>query len=65
MIEFRFEDLGAFLAMGGYAVYVWPSVLLFLAVILGDWLLTARRGRAALERARQRIAERARSEGRS
>lgn len=62
MIEFRFEDLNAFLSMGGYAIYVWPSVGLFVAVIVAETLVTARAGRRVVERARVRLAERDRVE---
>lgn len=41
------SDLGAFLAMGGYAAYVWPSLALTFAVLAGLWLASAR----ALKRA--------------
>lgn len=34
-----------FFAMGGYAQYVWPSYLLFLGVLLGNWGTARRRSR--------------------
>ncbi|KAB7627487.1 heme exporter protein CcmD [Alkalilimnicola sp. S0819] len=34
-----------FFAMGGYAVYVWPSYGLSLAVLLGNWWLARQRAR--------------------
>ena len=35
----------AFLAMGGYAAYVWPAYAVFLAVLLADALAPALRRR--------------------
>ena len=32
------RNLGDFLAMGGYALYVWGSVGMFLACLAGEWL---------------------------
>jgi len=52
------ESLGEFLAMGGYAAYVWPAIGLTLLVLLGfvvTSLLRLRRTRrqlAALEQLR-------------
>ncbi len=40
------------LAMGGYAGYVWGSYGITLAVIVGELVLLARRRRSALEHAR-------------
>jgi heme exporter protein D len=37
MPEFQFEGLQDFLAMGGYAYYVWTSYLFFTAVVV--WCL--------------------------
>lgn len=34
MPEFQFTDLNDFLAMGGYALYVWATYLLFVLFIL-------------------------------
>lgn len=34
-----------FFAMGGYAQYVWPSYLVFLVVLLGNWGTAVRRAR--------------------
>ncbi|HXE77815.1 MAG TPA: heme exporter protein CcmD [Rhodanobacter sp.] len=40
----------AFLAMGGYAAYVWPAYAVFLVVLLGDSLVpTLRRRRIVRE----------------
>ncbi len=38
--------LVGFLAMGGYAVYVWPAYGLAAAVLIGLWLASARSLRA-------------------
>jgi heme exporter protein D len=55
--------LSSFLAMGGYAAYVWPAYGLFVLVLLADWLapafrrrriLRALRGRMARQKARER-----------
>ena len=34
-----------FLAMGGYAVYVWSSYALTLVVLIGNWVFPLRRRR--------------------
>ncbi|MBU6476623.1 MAG: heme exporter protein CcmD [Xanthomonadaceae bacterium] len=55
------------LAMGGYAIYVWPAYAVFLAVLAWDWFAPALRrrritrelrGRLARERTRNARAER-------
>lgn len=33
MFDFQFDSLSDFLAMGGYAEYVWPSYLVFAVVV--------------------------------
>jgi heme exporter protein D len=40
--------LGEFLAMGGYAFYVWTSYLVFVLVLAWDGLVPAWRGRRLL-----------------
>jgi len=45
-----------FLRMGGYAAYVWPSVLLTVAVVLLNVHWARRSARTALAVARRRIA---------
>jgi heme exporter protein CcmD len=45
-----------FLGMGGYAAYVWPSVLLTVAVMLLNIYWARRLTRRAMEAARRRIA---------
>lgn len=46
------NDLETFLAMGGYAAYVWPSFGFALVVLAGVWL----QARVALRRAEARLA---------
>ena len=43
-----------FLAMGGYAFYVWGSYLVTLGLIFGEMVLLLLRKRNALERLRSR-----------
>jgi heme exporter protein D len=47
----NWQSLDHFLAMGGYALYVWGSYALVLALVLLEPLLAARRHRRALEQA--------------
>ncbi|HEY9111532.1 MAG TPA: heme exporter protein CcmD [Rhodanobacteraceae bacterium] len=56
------------LAMGGYAIYVWPAYAVFLIVLAWDWFAPALRrrrltrelrGRLARERTRNKHASRA------
>lgn len=49
-------SLQSFLAMGGYAAYVWPAYALFFAVLAADWLAPALRRRRLLRELRARIA---------
>ncbi|MGS1110140.1 heme exporter protein CcmD [Achromobacter anxifer] len=42
----HWSSLGEFLAMGGYAVYVWGSLLMTALLLGGEQLLLARRRRA-------------------
>lgn len=44
----HWSSLGEFLAMGGYAVYVWGSLLMTALLLGGEQLLLARRRRAIL-----------------
>jgi heme exporter protein D len=46
----------SFLAMGGYAAYVWPAYAVFLLVLLADWLAPALRRRRLLRELRGRMA---------
>jgi len=53
----------AFLAMGGYAAYVWPAYAVFLAVLLGDSLVpTLHRRRIVRELRAQLVRQAARQE---
>lgn len=36
------SEINAFLAMGGYGAYVWPSLGLTFAVLAGLWLASVR-----------------------
>ena len=45
-----------FLAMGGYAVYVWPAYAVFVVVFAADLVATAARRRRVLKELRARIA---------
>lgn len=56
--------MNEFLAMGGYARFVWPAMGVFLAVLAFDWIITAVRRRRALRHVRileDRRRQRARS----
>ncbi|MBS0382490.1 MAG: heme exporter protein CcmD [Proteobacteria bacterium] len=44
------------LAMGGYAAYVWPAYAVFFAVLVWDWLAPAFRKRRITRELRGRIA---------
>jgi heme exporter protein D len=44
------------LAMGGYAMYVWPAYALFFIVLAWDWLAPAFRKRRLTRELRGRIA---------
>ena len=53
--------MAEWLAMGGYARYVWPAYAVFFSVLAWDWLTPALRRRRLLNELRGRIArERAR-----
>lgn len=47
-----------FLAMGGYASYVWPSYALVFVVVIANIAWARRTCRRAVEEARRRIATR-------
>jgi len=49
-------SLQSFLAMGGYAVYVWPAYSVFFIVLLIDWLAPLLRRRRLLRELRARMA---------
>ena len=48
-----------FLAMGGYATYVWPSFALFFIVLIADYLSPSFRRRRQLRELRGRMARQA------
>lgn len=48
--------LPSFLAMGGYAAYVWPAYGVFFIVLLIDWLAPQLRRRRLLRALRARMA---------
>ncbi|HUB90588.1 MAG TPA: heme exporter protein CcmD [Dyella sp.] len=50
------SSLSSFLAMGGYAAYVWPAYGVFFVVLLIDWLAPQLRRRRLLRELRARIA---------
>jgi len=49
-------SLQSFLAMGGYAIYVWPAYGVFFVVLLADWLAPQFRRRRLLRDVRTRTA---------
>ena len=49
-------SLQSFLAMGGYAAYVWPAYGVFFVVLLIDWLAPQFRRRRLLRELRARMA---------
>ena len=51
-----------FLAMGGYAIYVWPAYTVFLIVLAWDWFAPALRRRRLTRELRGKLA-RERSRG--
>lgn len=48
--------LQSFLAMGGYAAYVWPAYALFFAVLIADTIAPRLRRRRVLAELRARLA---------
>lgn len=52
----QWESFAAWLAMGGYAAYVWPSIGLAIGTLLFNLVLAKRRHAKALERALRRLA---------
>jgi len=53
------SSLQAFLAMGGYAAYVWPAYAVFLLVLLGDTLVPTLRRRRIVRELRARLVRQA------
>ncbi len=50
------SSLQTFLAMGGYAAYVWPAYAVFFAVLLADSVAPRLRRRRVLRELRARLA---------
>jgi heme exporter protein D len=50
------QALQHFLAMGGYAIYVWPAYAVFFIVLIGDSIAPRLRRRRVLRELRARIA---------
>lgn len=48
--------MSQFLAMGGYAAYVWPAYAVFFAVLIADFLAPGIRRRRQLRELRARLA---------
>ncbi|PXV60850.1 heme exporter protein D [Dyella jiangningensis] len=51
--------MSAFLAMGGYAMYVWPAYAVFFIVLIADYLNPSLRRRRNLRELRSRMARQA------
>jgi heme exporter protein D len=49
-------SLQSFLAMGGYAIYIWPAYGVFFIVLLIDWFAPQLRRRRVLRELRARMA---------
>jgi len=48
--------MSAFLAMGGYAMYVWPAYAVFFIVLIADYINPTLRRRRNLRELRTRMA---------
>ncbi len=55
--------MARFLAMGGYAVFVWPAYAVFILVLAADVIATVLRRRRVLRELRSRIARQGRRRG--
>jgi heme exporter protein D len=51
--------MSAFLAMGGYAIYVWPAYAVFFIVLIADYINPSLRRRRNLRELRSRMARQA------
>ncbi|HEX7815433.1 heme exporter protein CcmD [Dyella sp.] len=51
--------MNSFLAMGGYAAYVWPAYAVFFAVLAADFIAPALRRRRNLQTLRTRMTRQA------
>jgi heme exporter protein D len=47
-------SLGQFLAMGGYAAFVWPAYAVTFIVLIGNVIAASRSHRRAMQEARRR-----------
>lgn len=52
----QWASFGDWLAMGGYAAYVWPSIGLAIGTLVVNLVMARRRHAAALQRALRRLA---------
>lgn len=57
--------LHAFLAMGGYAIYVWPAYAVFFIVLIADTIAPGLRRRRVLRDLRARMARQTQRQQRS
>ncbi|KRE92448.1 hemagglutination activity protein [Frateuria sp. Soil773] len=57
--------MGSFLAMGGYAAYVWPAYAVFFVVLAADFFAPALRRRRNLRELRARLARQSARQQRS
>ncbi len=57
--------LHAFLAMGGYAIYVWPAYAVFFIVLIADTIAPGLRRRRVLRDLRARMARQTHRQQRS
>ncbi|MGJ8670547.1 MAG: heme exporter protein CcmD [Oceanococcus sp.] len=51
--------MAEWLAMGGYAKYVWPSYAVFMLALVGSWAWAGLRGRSIRKKIHQQQTERA------
>ena len=51
----QWASFGEWLAMGGYAAYVWPSIGLAIGTLLLNMVMARRRHAQALQRALRRL----------
>jgi heme exporter protein D len=58
-------SFGAFLAMGGYAAYVWPAYAVFFVVLLADFMAPIWRRRRNLRELNARLARQSARQQRS
>jgi heme exporter protein D len=59
------SQLASFLAMGGYAAYVWPAYAVFFIVLIADTLAPRLRRRRLLRELQARIARKRARDGRA